>query len=60
LSRDYTLEYLKKNKLLTGDPVKDRRIYIETNWCGDVDPDEELDAELESELPEEFQNTEWV
>jgi hypothetical protein len=53
---DYTLDFLRKNNLLTGDPGKDRRTYISLNSCGDIDPDENpLHAELEAELPEEFQ-----
>ena len=53
---DYTLDFLRKNNLLTGDPGKDRRTYISLNFCGDIDPDENpLHAELEAELPEEFQ-----
>jgi hypothetical protein len=56
MSKDVVLNYLRKNNLLTGDPGLDRRTYISFNFCGDIDPDENpLDAELEAELPEEFQ-----
>jgi hypothetical protein len=56
MSKDVVLDYLRKNNLLTGDPGIDRRTYISLNFCGDIDPDENpLDAELEAELPKEFQ-----
>lgn len=47
---DPIVEYLKKN----GIPVT-RHNYIGLNWMGDFDPDEELPAELEADLPEELQ-----
>ena len=56
MTKDLLYEYLRKKGLLTGDPGKDRRIYIGVAFLGDVDPDENpLDAELEAELPEELQ-----
>lgn len=57
MPKDLLYEYLRKHRLLTGDPGKDRRIYISAAFLGDVDPDENpLPGELESELPEELQN----
>jgi hypothetical protein len=54
---DYVYEFMKSSGLLTGDRGKDRRTYVELNFCGDVNPDQiPLDAELEADLPEELQN----
>ena len=48
---------MKNHGMLTGDRGKDRRTYVELNFCGDVNPDQiPLDAELEADLPEELQN----
>lgn len=46
---DYVEQYMKKN-----DVPLTRENYIELNWP-QVDPKEPLPAELEAELPEEFQ-----
>jgi len=48
---DYVLAYMKANDI----PLT-RVNYIGLNWFGDIeDPSEPLDAELEAELPEQFQ-----
>ena len=47
---DYVLDFMKKNNL----PM-DRETYVEINWMGVYDPRKPLPAELESEIPEEFQ-----
>ena len=53
---DHVMEWLKKNHMLTGDRGLDRRTYVSLAYCGDIDPDDvPLSAELEAELPEEFQ-----
>lgn len=49
--KDYTLEYLEKNKI----PVT-RENYVGLNWLGDLDPKEPLPAELEAELPDDLQH----
>jgi hypothetical protein len=51
VGRDYVLAFMKAN----GIPVT-RANYLEIAYFGDIlDPDQPLDAELESELPEEIQ-----
>jgi hypothetical protein len=53
--RDHIVNWMRANKVLTGDPGLDRRTYISLAFCGDISPDEiPLDAELEAELPFEF------
>jgi len=47
---DYVKKYMEKNDI----PLT-RESYIKLNWPG-VDPKKPLPAELEAELPEEFQN----
>lgn len=47
---DYTLNYMKENNI----PLT-RENYIEINWMGDYKADEPLPAELEAELPKQFQ-----
>ena len=48
--KDYTLEYLEKNHL----PIN-RENYVGINWMGDLDPKQQLPAELEAGLPKELQ-----
>lgn len=47
---DIILKYMEENHI----PVT-RENYIEINSMGDQDPNEEMDPELEAELPEELQ-----
>jgi hypothetical protein len=54
--RDHVLEWMRANNVLTGDIGLDRRAYISIAYAGDIDPDKiPLDAELEADLPREFQ-----
>ncbi len=47
---DHLLNYMKKNNI----PIT-RENYINANWMGDRDPDQQLPPELETELPEQIQ-----
>jgi hypothetical protein len=50
MSRDIVLQYMKKHEL----PLN-RQTYVSLAFAGEQDPSKPLDAELEAEIPEEFQ-----
>jgi hypothetical protein len=50
MSKDIVLAYMKKHEL----PLN-RQTYVSLAFAGDQDPSQPLPAELEAEIPEEFQ-----
>jgi hypothetical protein len=50
MGKDIVLAYMKKHEL----PLN-RQTYVSLNWGGSQDPSKPLEAELEAEIPEEFQ-----